>query len=646
MKLSTKISIIALSITTLLCILVAYIFNTNLRSTLYGEKYSETIYAIHTNIRGIEQRFTQALLDDTTIQKILYSLEQYTLSAINNAAYNNTSMLKEKGISLTVYSNMHTIISQFGLDIDTNDIFTVPQRDDVAFSIPSEDTLLIHKKIALPDGNGYIVASQRLLIHNTSIPTLFNRILTEATSMHSSLSSIQNFISLLYVRNTPSTMHTVEPHLLKLIQNYVQANSTTKKQLFYSIDTIKHTMLALYYEPTFNMYAIANINIAELDATIHSFYLFSLSFIACYLLIAMGILLLSIRYAFNPFEKILYFFNTLVHQPSTHTAVDTMKIRHTLSEQKYNKEIHTLAETFITLLDEQHQQRETIKILTASQENFLNEYTLAQKTQNLFNARLAQYHTNSEILFHICHIQEYALNTIFYDSYFLDEDTLFIALGESNIRSIASSIVLGYIQGMVRSGLSSTVDLARLLDEINTTVQQHTIRGLCIDLFIATINLQTGILTYINAGKQQPILIRNGLILEDMCENLHAVGEWKSLYLKPYPISLQEGDTLLLYTQGTLQLHNKENEYYSRTHLKNFLSKHSNDTANIVVTELEHTLHLFSAGVTAPKEVLCLCFQYKPNVLREKQLYSTMIGADTHALQLQSGNIYTYNPTQ
>ena len=272
MKLSTKVSAIAISVTTLLCIIVAYIFNTNLRNTLYGEKYSEAIYAIQMNIRGIEQRCTQVLLHNTTIQTILHSLERFALSAIDDPSY-TMATLKEKELSLTVYSNTHTVVSQFGLDINTKDVLTTLQEDDVAFSIPSEDILLIHKRIALPDGNGYIVASQRLLIHNTPISTLLTDSITQTASVYPAFTGIQS-MAVSYIQNTPGAMHTIKPHFLKLIQQYVQTNITAKQQSFYSIDTTKHTMLALYYEPKLSTYAIAEIDITALDGIIHSFYLF------------------------------------------------------------------------------------------------------------------------------------------------------------------------------------------------------------------------------------------------------------------------------------------------------------------------------------------------------------------------------------
>jgi serine phosphatase RsbU (regulator of sigma subunit) len=99
---------------------------------------------------------------------------------------------------------------------------------------------------------------------------------------------------------------------------------------------------------------------------------------------------------------------------------------------------------------------------------------------------------------------------------------------------------------------------------------------------LARINLDTGIMTWTNAGHPLPILIRGGTALGELrCEPTvpwglaritHSVGE-----VTVGTEALEPGDTILFYTDGVVEAHGSENEPFGIDRLVDLTTRHASD---------------------------------------------------------------------
>ncbi len=149
----------------------------------------------------------------------------------------------------------------------------------------------------------------------------------------------------------------------------------------------------------------------------------------------------------------------------------------------------------------------------------------------------------------------------FYDIFELDSGKLAIVLGDVSGKGIPAALLVSVLQGAIRSSTASQHEFA--CERINRMLCERTASERFATLFWGVFDPQSNSLRYVNAGHAAPMLVRKdwkrldrldegGPILGCLPQARYLAGE----------VEVNDGDTLILYTDGVSEAANERAEQF------------------------------------------------------------------------------------
>ena len=180
---------------------------------------------------------------------------------------------------------------------------------------------------------------------------------------------------------------------------------------------------------------------------------------------------------------------------------------------------------------------------------------------------------------------DYAVNGAAFDFAIID------AMGHGLGSAVISSLAMGCYRHDRREGHS----LVAMHDNLGSTIASHYRDSSFATGVLARIDLDTGMLTWTNAGHPLPLLIRNGQVIAQLeCE---PTPPWGIFPHSPTMANqqLEPGDCVMLYTDGVIEARTPEGELFGIERLIELTNRHASDflrperiLRHIVTSVLDH----------------------------------------------------------
>jgi len=163
----------------------------------------------------------------------------------------------------------------------------------------------------------------------------------------------------------------------------------------------------------------------------------------------------------------------------------------------------------------------------------------------------------------------------FYDYIWLDEsrEKLGIVIGDVSGKAMKAAMIAVMSNGMVLSGASECASPSRFMTKLNRSMCIKTDERMFTAMFLASFNIRDGEFTFSNAGISPPLL-KNGKGLRSITVDgpCLPLGALNNTTYREKSIKLQEGDVLLMYTDGITEARNREGAFYDLDKLKRLLT--------------------------------------------------------------------------
>lgn len=138
----------------------------------------------------------------------------------------------------------------------------------------------------------------------------------------------------------------------------------------------------------------------------------------------------------------------------------------------------------------------------------------------------------------------------FYDYFYIDPGLLCVVVGQTPGGGVAEALYLVMAQTAIRSRLRQGRSLAQTLVDVNRQLYDLG-SDQSLSALIGTLNTSDGRFSYVNAGQQQPLLMRNEEQYEWMETPVYAaLGQNENVSYRTMELRLKQGDRLFLHTSG------------------------------------------------------------------------------------------------
>lgn len=198
----------------------------------------------------------------------------------------------------------------------------------------------------------------------------------------------------------------------------------------------------------------------------------------------------------------------------------------------------------------------------------------------------------------------------FFDIIPLPDNRFAFALGDVSGKGIAAAILAGVAQGALQGLFTSGTELETVFSIINKVVTQRSASNSFVTLFCGVLDTD-GTFSFINAGHNPPVLARCDGSVEHLFTKSLIIGAFDFAQYKSQKVTLKQGDTIAMFTDGVTEAVNKQNEMFGDSRLEQLIIQNSHLSAELLKERIINEVHTFTEGQPQMDDITLLVLKMK-----------------------------------
>ncbi len=162
----------------------------------------------------------------------------------------------------------------------------------------------------------------------------------------------------------------------------------------------------------------------------------------------------------------------------------------------------------------------------------------------------------------------------FYDFYLLGKDKLAFLIADVSGKGIPAAMFMMTAKTLIKSLVESGIEPSDAFTKANNKLCENNEAGMFVTAWLGILDLNTGLLKYVNAGHNPPLIKRNGKYFEFLCSKPNFVlAGMENIKYKTNEIQLSPGDEIFLYTDGVTEANDTSYELFGDDRLLESLNE-------------------------------------------------------------------------
>jgi sigma-B regulation protein RsbU (phosphoserine phosphatase) len=240
-------------------------------------------------------------------------------------------------------------------------------------------------------------------------------------------------------------------------------------------------------------------------------------------------------------------------------------------------------------------------------EKMEKELQIAREIQQSFLLQQPQNFPGLDIAF--LNIPSSKVGGDYYEILPLNDREIVFSVNDVSGHGVPASLLMAIFRSNFVFQLRRGGDITATISHLNRLIAETTEANLYVTSFTAKLDCASGILTYINAGHPQPLVLR-GMEFMPLEAGSMVVGMFADVV---YPVSrfaLQPGDMLILYTDGVIEAENGNGEDYSLARMEAAVVERRDLPAAAIQAALIEDLRIFCRCQDFSDDVTLMVVKY------------------------------------
>ena len=194
-------------------------------------------------------------------------------------------------------------------------------------------------------------------------------------------------------------------------------------------------------------------------------------------------------------------------------------------------------------------------------EKIKKELDIARTVQShLFPKKLAN---NDHVQMAATYLPHQSVGGDYYDYMQVDKDKFYICVGDVSGKGIPAALTMSNFQASLRTMIRMGLGLRNIIEELNFQLHENTQNGTFITFFIAYIDLKEGLIHYVNAGHNPPIMLFGNGEHFELETGTTILGPLRDLpFVNEGMMDIRPNTTLFLYTDGLTETENDSQQQF------------------------------------------------------------------------------------
>ena len=199
----------------------------------------------------------------------------------------------------------------------------------------------------------------------------------------------------------------------------------------------------------------------------------------------------------------------------------------------------------------------------------------------------------------------------FYDFFYVGTDTVVFLIADVCGKGIPAALFMMQAKSLFTNTLQTGIPLDEAITKVNQRIYENNKEQYFVTAFIASINLTTGDISFVNAGHSKPLIKRADGEYEYLeTENNIVLGIMDGYKYKKTDSKLNKDDLIFLYTDGITEAANEADALYGEERLKTVLNKLKDAKTEDIIPGVEKDVEEFSGNAEQSDDITTLLFKY------------------------------------
>ena len=293
-------------------------------------------------------------------------------------------------------------------------------------------------------------------------------------------------------------------------------------------------------------------------------------------------------------------------------TVEELKAIELCKNIKSGNEIEELAIAFSSMIDKINNYCKNLAEITEERKRGIIELSLAVKIQeSILPRKFPAFPDRVDFEIFADMTPAKNLGGDFYDFFLIDDNKLCFVVADVSGKGIPAALFMMSARAIIKNLVLITSDVLEIVKELNTQLNQGNETYMFVSAFISIIDLQTGIMTFVSAGHNPPLIKKRGnekfeyMKVKNNC----ILGIEENVNFEKQEIKLEKEDVIFVYTDGVTEARNEE-KLYGTSKLEETLNKEYDGDIYNVVPKIRKSIDEFSEGKSQYDDITMLVFKY------------------------------------
>ena len=283
-----------------------------------------------------------------------------------------------------------------------------------------------------------------------------------------------------------------------------------------------------------------------------------------------------------------------------------------LPQLKSRDEIHQLRDSFEKMEHSLSEYTEQLKTTTAEKAVIESELNIAHSIQmSMLPKTFPPYPERDDVDIYGQLTPAKAVGGDLFD-FFIRDEKLYFCIGDVSGKGIPASMFMAVARSLFHNVSGHIMEPHIIAKALNESMCDGNDMNMFVTMFIGVLDLQTGHLTYCNAGHDSPLLIGQGVGVLP-CESNLPIGlmDWEFV---PQETTIAPGTTIFLYTDGLNEAENLHHQQFGEEQILQLaeeqLAKGECEPMPLI-QRMTAAVHFFAGEAEQSDDLTMLAIQYK-----------------------------------
>lgn len=467
-----------------------------------------------------------------------------------------------------------------------------------------------------------------LLVINALLTVAFTSVLNHAYSVAEFISFDNLF---LFVNSFDSGLLFGAPllilgHLLQMyIENLREGKNTKIINFTMSERMILNTLitgLCICVFVGISIYLMARYKVASNVSAIGRVYIYETMALNVYFALSIGFMKFTEQKISQPIEKLAeivgnYYVGNVSDDERKKMLEDCSVYA------KDSTEVGKLARSYISMIEDLETYIENLQSIMSEKERINAELQLASDIQaHMLPCIFPPFPGRKEFdLYALMHPAK-EVGGDFYDFFLVNEDKLAVIVADVSGKGVPAALFMVIAKTLIKNYTQMDIEPSEVFTTVNHLLCDGNDAGLFVTAWMGVLEIETGKLTYVNAGHNPPLIKRAGGNFEYLRERTGFVlAGMDGIKYRQNTFDLHPGDRVFLYTDGVTESTNEHEELYGEERLQHFLNNHETGNTEEILDALRKDLRDFSNEAPQFDDITMLLLDYKGKVTMKEKVF-------------------------